>query len=190
MSPVSPTPSFEETIARGSLILMEGALVERLRRDPSIDLDPFIANAGLVYSAEGQNALARLYRQYLDIGRNHDLAMICLSATWRANPIRLRQAGFDDHTDVNRDCVRFFDSIREQYGEYARKVFLGGLLGCKGDAYKPGEALSAVEATSFHAVQVQALAEAGVDFLFAGTLPALSEAVGVARAMAKTPPTS
>jgi homocysteine S-methyltransferase len=42
------------------------------------------------------------------------------------------------------------------------------------------------EAAHFHASQAQSLAQAKVDFLMGATLPALSEALGMARAMATT----
>ena len=46
--------------------------------------------------------------------------------------------------------------------------------------------MAADAAAEFHAWQADALATAGVDFLLAATLPALSEAVGLARAQAAT----
>ena len=42
------------------------------------------------------------------------------------------------------------------------------------------------DAYIFHKEQMQILADAGVDFLFASTLPALSEAKGIAKAMSET----
>ncbi|MFX1524167.1 MAG: homocysteine S-methyltransferase family protein, partial [Promethearchaeota archaeon] len=57
---------------------------------------------------------------------------------------------------------------------------------CKGDAYNPEEALSSEEAYKFHKFQVKKLSEAGVDFLLGSTLPASSEALGLARAMAES----
>jgi len=59
-------------------------------------------------------------------------------------------------------------------------------MSCRGDAYSPSEALSAEEARTFHAWQAGKLADAGVDFLLAATLPAFSEAVGLAHALAAT----
>jgi homocysteine S-methyltransferase len=53
-----------------------------------------------------------------------------------------------------------------------------------GDAYRPQEALSQEAAASAHALQARVLAESGVDFLLASTLPAYSEAAGMAEAMA------
>lgn len=57
---------------------------------------------------------------------------------------------------------------------------------CRGDAYNPAEALAPREALEFHAWQAGKLADAGVDFLLAATLPALSEATGLALALAAT----
>jgi homocysteine S-methyltransferase len=175
---------FRQAIAHYPVILAEGALIERLRRNPGVRLDPHIVHAGLIYDSRGQTALRQIYRQYLDIGRMAGLPLLTCAPTWRANPARLRQAGFDGRTDVNGDCVRFLASIRSEYGAYAGQVFVGGLMSCRGDAYKPAEALPADEAAAFHQPQARALAAAGADFLLAATLPAVSEALGLARAMA------
>jgi homocysteine S-methyltransferase len=59
-------------------------------------------------------------------------------------------------------------------------------MSCRGDAYNPAEALAVDEAQEFHAWQAGQLAEAGVDFLMAATLPALSEATGLAHALSAT----
>ena len=103
------------------LILTEGALVERLRRDPTVALDPDVLHAGFIYDERGREALRRLYRHYLDIGARFDLPMIVGTPTWRANPIRLQRAGLT-YKDANGDGVRFVASIRDEYGAYAKRV--------------------------------------------------------------------
>lgn len=65
-------------------------------------------------------------------------------------------------------------------------MYIGGLMGCKGDAYKATDILTMEEARAFHSWSVQLYENAGVDFLFAGIMPALSEAVGMAQAMEET----
>lgn len=76
--------------------------------------------------------------------------------------------------------------VRESVGSpYKNKVYIGGLLGCAGDAYAPQEALSTENAILYHLPQAEALKKAGVDFLIAETLPALSEAKGIAAAMGR-----
>lgn len=161
-------------------------MVERVRRDPAVTLDPHVATANLVYTPEGRAVLTRLYRQYLDIGYAHKLPIIVLTPTWRASPARLRDAGLGDVATVNGDCVRFLQVIRDGYGSYAESIFIGGLMGTLGNAYDPDIALSAAEAVDYHRPQARALAAAGVDFLMAATLPAFSEALGMAQAMAET----
>lgn len=59
-------------------------------------------------------------------------------------------------------------------------------MGCKGDAYKATDVLSEEEAFEFHSWQSSLFAEAKADFLYAGIMPALSEAIGMASAMGNT----
>jgi homocysteine S-methyltransferase len=177
---------FVQTLAKSGCVLAEGAVIERLRRDQAATIDPHIANAGLIYSEAGRTALRRIYTQYLDIGKTYNLPMITLTPTWRANPERLRRAGFADTAAVNGDAARFLMEIRSSYGPYAGQIFVGGLMGCRGDAYNPAEALGDSEAVTFHRPQARALVAAGVDFLIGSTLPAFSEALGMAHAMAET----
>jgi len=148
---------FETTIEQAPFILAEGSVIERLRRNPEIQLDPHVLNAGLIYREPQRSTLAQIYRQYLDVGRAYDLPMIVLTPTWRANLQRLREAGFSPDDDVNGDCAHFLNSIRGKYGEYSEKAFMGGLVGCKGDAYRPEEALAKEEAAAFHRFQVRIL---------------------------------
>ncbi|UCG51574.1 MAG: homocysteine S-methyltransferase family protein, partial [Candidatus Latescibacterota bacterium] len=135
------------------------------------------------YTAEGRTVLASIYRGYLDIGKESGHPMIVLAPTWRASPTRLAAAGLGSVERVNRDCVEFLSSIRDEYRDFVGSVFVGGLMGCAGNAYRPEEALSAEEAETFHRPQAEALARSGVDFLMASTIPAATEAIGIARAM-------
>ena len=68
--------NFVETINCAPFILTEGAVIERLNRDPSIDLDPHILHAGLIYEARGRMALEKIYRQYIDIGFKYNLPLL------------------------------------------------------------------------------------------------------------------
>jgi S-methylmethionine-dependent homocysteine/selenocysteine methylase len=176
--------TFQDTISHASFALAEGSLRERLHRDPMITLDPHVDHAGFVCDPTGRAVLERLYREYLDIGRVADIPFIVCTPTHRANPERLRKAGFGEQTDVNGDGFRFLSTIRDSYGRYAKRIFIGGLMGCRGDAYSPGDAMDSEDAASFHEQQACILSDAGVDFLMAATQPAAGEALGLARAMA------
>ena len=86
---------------------------------------------------------------------------------------------------MNEEAVEFVQNLRTNFKEH-RNIFIGGLIGSKNDCYDSSQALSSAVAEEFHAAQVQALAKTSVDFLVASTLPALSEACGMALAMEKT----
>jgi homocysteine S-methyltransferase len=177
-----PFPAFLE---KYPCILGEGAVIERLRRSGDMELDPFLVNSAFIYEDAQRAALERICRQYLDIGREFDLPLLISTPTWRASRERIEAAGYAG-TDVNGDNVRFFEALRASYGVYSEKIVICGLMSCRGDAYSPAEALAADEARKFHAWQAEKLAGAGVDFLLAATLPAYSEALGLAFALAAT----
>ncbi|MGD1987553.1 MAG: homocysteine S-methyltransferase family protein, partial [Desulfobacterales bacterium] len=159
--------------------------IERLRRNSAFELDPHIVNSAFIYEPQKRAALSGIYRQYLDIGRKYNLPLLLSTPTWRASRERIKNAGYEKK-DVNGDNFRFFDEMRQSYGDYAHKIVICGLLSCRGDAYNQSEALSSKDARRFHSWQADRLAEAGVDFLLAATLPALSEALGLATALAAT----
>lgn len=174
---------FLEVLANYPVIITEGAIIERLKREFNFELDQYIANAGYIYNPVQKEKLKNIYKQYIDITCVQDLPIVLFTPTWRASAERIKQAQLSDR-DVNLDCFQFLSVIRDEYKKYGEKIFIGGLIGCKGDAYKPGEALGTAEAEVFHSYQIERLVNAGVNFLIAETLPSVSEALGIAKAMA------
>jgi S-methylmethionine-dependent homocysteine/selenocysteine methylase len=173
-------------IHRAPVVLTEGAIIECLKRGSHVELDPWILNAGLVYDPAGRAAMARLYGDYLKIGTASGLPMLTMAPTWRADPDRLTRAGYSDFRQVNADAVRFLADIRDKEKGGAAPIFVGGIMACRGDAYRPEEALDTGAARSAHASQAHALADAGAEFIMAATLPAAGEAIGMAQALAAT----
>jgi homocysteine S-methyltransferase len=176
---------FAQFLKNFPCILGEGAVIERLRRNSALELDPYLVNSTFIYEDEKRTALETICREYLDIGSEFGLPLLMSTPTWRASKERIEAAGYAG-VDVNGDNIRFLDGLRRSYGGYAEKVVICGLMSCRGDAYSPADALTVDKALEFHAWQAGKLAEAGVDFLFAATLPALSEATGLALALAAT----
>lgn len=179
------TQAFEEFIKRSTCILGEGALIERLRRNTDLQLDQYLVNSAFIYEESKRAAVERIYQQYLDIGRSFNLPLLISTSTWRASRERIEAAGCAG-IDINGDNAKFVAGLRSRYGEYAEKVIICGLMGCHGDAYDPAASLAVEEARAFHAWQAERLAASTVDFLLAATLPAISEATGLAFALAAT----
>ena len=85
---------------------------------------------------------------------------------------------------LNTDAAAMHRQIRAQSDH--RPIYVAGVIGPSGDAYRPGESLSAEEARDYHSLQAVTLAQSGVDFLYAPTFPAVEEALGAAMAMGAT----
>ena len=168
-----------------NFVLGQGSMYERLRRDPRIEGDPFIFHAALVYGETERDFMASILREYLDVGQKHRIPMLVVSPTWRANTERVAQSRCAGQP-VNLDGAAFMRDVRDSYGPDPAPIVITGVIGPKGDAYKPEEALDRAAAQAFHTPQVEELAQGNLDCLEAKTLPALSEALGMADAMAAT----
>lgn len=173
--------SFLTCYEQHPVLLMEGALGERLKREYHLTPDKNVALAGILYQPGGRQALLELWSQYIACARQYNLPFIATTPTRRANKTRTAQGGFDESIILGNTA--FLKEIRDRSGI---EMYVGGLMGCKGDAYKATEVLPPDEAFAFHSWQTDLFLQAGVDFLFAGIMPALPEAIGMAKAMEQT----
>ena len=178
LSEEGKTMNFRDCINQNQFILMEGALGERLKREYGLTFDEHIAMAGLIYEEKGAAALTALWKEYLDIARENGLPFIATTPTRRANSERIPKVNCPE--TVIADNVAFLKNIQENCGI---QMYVGGLMGCKGDAYTGEGALDEQEAYDFHRWTVEQFQKAEVDFLYAGIMPTLSEAAGLARAI-------
>ena len=158
---------------------MEGALGERLKREFGLAFDECVAMAGLIYEEKGAAALTALWQEYIQIARKYQLPFIATTPTRRANRERVVRSRYSD--SILRDNVAFLKGIQKSSGI---EMYAGGLTGCRGDAYTGEGALSEQEAREFHRWAAEHFREAGADFLYAGIMPVLSEAAGLAQAAA------
>lgn len=176
--------SIQEAVNNYKLVLTEASVIESLRRSKDAVLHPRLEHALVIYDESGRKLLSEIYNGFIIVARQAGLPITICTPTWRANYERISEA--DITRNVNADAVSFIKCIRAGWKSWASNIFIGGLIGCKNDCYKPDEGLSREEAERFHLWQISHIAEAGVDFFLAATLPAVSEASGIALAMAKT----
>jgi homocysteine S-methyltransferase len=173
----------KELIKNNPLILMEGAVVEQLRRSEKVQLHPILINAPLIYENKGKKELEKIYQGYIDIALKAKIPFIMVTPTWRTSKDRILEA--EASLTINKDVVEFMQDIRNRQQQGREWIKIGGMIGCKNDCYQPDEGLSAEASEAFHAWQIDQLKQAGVDFLIAETLPNIEEAKGIARAMEK-----
>ena len=177
--------SFTTCYEQSDLILMEGALGERLKREYNLFYDnaltETVALSDIIYREGGKEALCEIWRQYISTAKARSLPFIATTPTRRANRERVYRAGYNER--IIYDNVSLLKKLRDVSDI---EMYIGGLMGSKGDSFKADEVLQPDEAFKFHSWQADLFREAGVDFLFAGIMPAVPEAIGMARAMEAT----
>lgn len=172
--------TFIDCIESKKSILMEGALGERLKREYNLKFDADVDMAGFVYSEEGRTALRNLWNEYAVIAKTYHLPFLATTPTRRANQERVKSSCF--HASIIKDNVAFLRSVQK---ENDPEMYVGGLMGCRGDAYTGVGCLSTQDALDFHSWEISLFKQAGVDFLYAALIPSLDEAAGIALAIQK-----
>jgi homocysteine S-methyltransferase len=167
------------------VVLAEGSVYERLRRHPDVPFDPQVGTGALVLDDRFRDVLAYVHRGYLRVALDAGLPMLLQTDTWRATAARIGASAWRE-TDLNLANAELVQAVAQEGRDAGGRVLVGGLLGPAGDAYDPSVALGHSAARAYHAAQAEALASAGVDVLVCATLPALSEALGLADAMGST----
>ncbi len=175
---------FSKFIASGKPAIAEGAVLERVRRDPELKLDQNILNGGFIYDPLGRRRLSEIHAGYMRLAREAGLPIVAFTDTWRCSQKAIDASPFKGRA-VNADNVAFMKELRTSFGP-GSPIFIGGIIGPSGDAYKPGDSLDQRAAHEFHRPQVEALANAGPDFLHLATAPNVDEALGAADVMAET----
>ena len=171
---------FTDILNSRESILMEGALGERLKREYHLTFDENVVMASLVYSKKGRQALGQLWSEYAAIASRYDLPFLATTPTRRVNSENVGKTKFDQ--SIIGENVEFLRLLQETQNV---EMYVGGMLGCHGDAYTGLGALSLNEAEKFHEWEVRLFAEAKVDFLYAALIPTVEEAAGIALAIEK-----
>lgn len=164
-------------------VLAEGAIAERLRRIPGIELHPELFNSPFIYDPELSRQMASIHSEYYAVAREAGVPILSTAPTWRLDQSRLKNAGFP--MSMNRDAIQFLQKLRAStlasHPDHP-PILVGALIGPQNDCYSPDLAPAAEEAKHFHQWQINEHARAGADFMLAQTIPALSEAIGIVEA--------
>jgi homocysteine S-methyltransferase len=161
------------------MFITDGGMETTLIFRRGFDL-PHFASFVLLDDAAGREALLAYYRTYVEIARAHGVGIILDTPTWRANLVWGARLGYDRAAlaDVNRRGVRLLEELRSP------EVVISGCIGPRGDAYRVEGEMSAAEAESYHAPQVEAFVGTSADLVSALTLTYAGEAIGIVRAAA------
>jgi len=173
----------------GGWFLTDGGIETVLIFQEGIALPEFAAFV-LLESAEGRASLLRYFRRYLELAADTPEAGFVLeSPTWRAGVPWGAKLGFDAAamSRINHNAIALMRDLKAEYvGRIAGPVVISGCVGPRGDGYIAGAPMTHADAEGVHGPQVEALAAAGADMITAVTMTTSAEAIGVARAAART----
>ena len=83
---------------------------------------------------------------------------------------------------MNHKAIDLLRDVAEEFATEASKMVISGCVGPREDAYLPNGSMTPEQSEQYHSVQINTLAEAGVDMITALTLNEVDEAIGITRA--------
>jgi homocysteine S-methyltransferase len=150
----------DEGVGLSPVALTDGGLETSLIFKQGFDL-PCFASFPLLETDVGRQGLRRYFTPFLDLAEERGMPFVLDTATWRANPERGERLGYTHErlAQVNRDAVGFARSLAAGRSE----VTINGALGPRGDGYVIADRMSEDEAERYHARQIAALRDGGVE---------------------------
>jgi homocysteine S-methyltransferase len=163
----------------GGLFLTDGGIETTLVFHDGLELPDFAAFA-LFERPEGEAALQKYFRAYVEVARRSGVGLVLESATWRANPDWAARLGYDREAlaEVNRRSIRQLEAIRAESATDATPIVVSGCVGPRGDGYDPGHTMSAADAEAYHGEQIATFATTAADLVTAITMNYVEEAIG------------
>ncbi|MFS8037988.1 homocysteine S-methyltransferase family protein [Xanthobacter sp. AM11] len=165
------------------LFLMDGGLETTLVFHQGIDL-PFFAAADQLKDEEGTARLRRYYDDYARLAAEAGLGFVLDSPNWRSSPdwgarMSLSLAELEA---INRRGIALMEEVRARHEGGRSPMVVSGVVGPRGDGYRPDGAMSAAEARDYHAWQIGIYASTSADMVAGYTLNYVEEAIGIAEA--------
>lgn len=167
----------------GDLFLTDAGVETDLIFNHGVEIREFAAHT-LLPDPAGRAALTRYFEGFLRLANESNTGFILDTVTWKAHchwaknlgasPSELRRA--------NEDAVAFVAALRERFSTNARPIVLNGVVGPRGDAYRPETLIALDEAEDYFSEQLGWLAATDVDMISALTFNQAGEAAGLARA--------
>lgn len=166
----------------GRLFLTDAGVETDLIFNHGIEVREFAAHT-LLPDANGRDALKRYFWDFLRLARNIRAGFILDTVTWKAHRHWAEDLGETpaDLQAANEQAAAFAADLRDRAGSSA-PIVLNGVIGPRGDAYRPEVRITADEAEDYFGEQLGWLAATEIDMVTALTFNQASEAVGLVRA--------
>lgn len=167
----------------GTTLLSDGGLETTLVFLDRMEL-PFFAAFPLLVSATGRQRLRDYFVPYIAAAKAHGAGFLLSSPTWRANADWGTKLGYSAASldEINRRSIELLAELRQEHADAVTPIVIEGMVGPRGDGYRPGQRMSEAEAERYHARQIASFAAGEADMVGAYTLNYPEEAIGIALA--------
>jgi homocysteine S-methyltransferase len=127
----------------GNIFLTDAGLETDLIFNHGIDIPEFAAHT-LLPDNSGREALGNYYRGFLSLADETGCGYIMDSQTWKAHSHWAQDLGAtsDDLEEANRESISFISALRDEYSSNKGPIVLNAIIGPRGDAYAPEEAVA------------------------------------------------
>ncbi len=134
----------------GDLFLMDAGLETDIIFNHGVDIPEFAAHT-LLPDPKGREVLATYLRGFLGLANTTGAGLILDSQTWKAHMHWAKDLGAseEDLRQATHDSVAFISDLRNEFSANEKPILLSGLIGPRGDAYAPEEAVAADEAERY-----------------------------------------
>ena len=167
----------------GNLFLADAGVETDLIFNHGIEIREFAAHT-LLPDPKGRAALAGYFEGFLKLANEQDAGFVLDTVTWKAHRHWAEKLGAteSDLKAANEACVRFIEDLRARFADSAKPIVLNGVIGPRGDAYRPEQVIAIDAAEEYFSQQLGWLAATEVDMVTALTFNQAGEAAGLARA--------
>lgn len=167
----------------GEFFLTDAGVETDLIFNHGIEIREFAAHT-LLPTREGRAALAHYFEGFLNLAKERNAGFILDTVTWKAHDRWAKNLGAskEDLRTANEESVRFIVDLRDRFAENTKPIVLNGVIGPRGDAYRPEAVIAMEAAEDYFSEQLGWLAATEVDMVSALTFNQASEAAGLARA--------
>jgi len=149
---------------------------------PEFSMYPLLDDPAAVETMRG------MYTACLEVAATSGTGIVLGGLDYRASPDWASKLGYS--TDVLADfqlrAIDFLRRVAEPFEHRLPSLLFAGAVGPRGDAYTGAATMDADEAERYHSEQIATLARAEVDLVEAMTFNNVPEAIGVARAAARS----
>jgi homocysteine S-methyltransferase len=151
-----------------------------------VDL-PYFASFPMLDDPAQRDILRQYFMGFIKLAQHRNFGFILDTPTWRASSDWGAKLGrsAEDIYDINRKAVEFAVALRGEMQQPETPIVINGVVGPRGDGYRPGAIMTPSEAEDYHDAQVGVFASTPADMVSAITMNNTNEAIGIANAARK-----